>query len=71
MFIVQLLMKETDFYISKMQSMLHHYQDDDLNDLQIKKSKYVILFVVLKSEEDLSFSFSFDCIENFRTESFA
>jgi hypothetical protein len=53
-----------------MQSALHHYQDDDLNDLQIKKNKYVILSVVLNSEEDLSFLFSFDCIENFYVESF-
>jgi len=63
-------MKETNFYISKMQSMLHYYQNDDLNDLQIKKSKYVILSVILRSKEDLSFSFLFDHIENSHAESF-
>ncbi len=42
----------------------------DLNDLRMKKSKYVILSVALKSEEDLSFSFSFDRIEILRVESF-
>jgi len=56
-------MKETDFCMSKMKSMLHHYQFYDLNDLQIKKSKYVILSVASKSEEDLFFSFSSDHIE--------
>jgi len=63
-------MKETDFRMSKMKSTLHHYQFYDLNDLQMKKSKYVILSVALKSEEDLSFSFSSDHIEILRIESF-
>jgi len=36
----------------------------------MKKSKYVILSVALKSEEDLSFSFSSDHIETLRVESF-
>jgi len=71
MLIIQLLIKETEFCISKMKSMLHHYQDDDLNSLRMKKSKHVILSVVSRSEEDLSFSFSFDRIENSRAESFA
>jgi len=70
MFIIKLLTKETDFYMSKMKSALHHYQFYDLNDLQMKKSKYVILSVTSRSEEDLSFSFSFDCIEILRVESF-
>jgi len=70
MFIIELLTKETDFYMSKMKSTLHHYQFYDLNDLQMKKSKYVILSVALKSEEDLSFSFSSDHIEILRVESF-
>jgi len=63
-------MKETDFRMSKMKSMLHHYQFYDLNDLRMKKSKYVILSVASKSEEDLSFSFSSDHIEILRVESF-
>ncbi len=70
MFIIKLLTKETDFYMSKMKSTLHHYQFYDLNDLQMKKSKYVILSVASRSEEDLSFSFSFDCIEILCVESF-
>jgi hypothetical protein len=70
MFIIELLTKETDFYMSKMKSTLHHYQFYDLNDLQMKKSKYVILSVALKSKEDLSFSFSSDHIEILRVESF-
>ena len=70
MFIIKLLTKETDFYMSKMKSALYHYQFYDLNDLQMKKSKYVILSVTSRSEEDLSFSFSFDCIEILRVESF-
>ncbi len=36
----------------------------------MKKSKYVILSVALKSEENLSFSFSSDCIEILHVESF-
>jgi hypothetical protein len=64
-------MKETEFHISKMKSILHHYQDNDLNSLQIKKSKHVILFVVSRSKEDLSFSFLSDDIEYFCTELFA
>ncbi len=63
-------MKETDFHMSKMKSALHHYQFYDLNDLWMKKSKYVILSVALRSKEDLSFSFSFDCIEILHVESF-
>jgi len=64
-------MKETDFHMSKMKSMLHHYQFYNLNDLQIKKSKYVILSVASRSEEDLSFSFLSDRIEILRVESFS
>jgi hypothetical protein len=71
MLITQLFMKETEFCISKMKSALHHYQDNDLNNLQIEKSKHVILSVVLRNEEDLSFLFLFDDIEYFCTESFA
>ncbi len=63
-------MKETNFCMSKMKSMLHHYQFYNLNDLQMKKSKYVILFVALKSKENLSFSFSSDHIETFHVELF-
>jgi len=50
--------------------MLHYYQDNDLNNLQIKKSKYIILSVILKSKKDLFFSFSFNCIENFHVKLF-
>jgi len=64
-------MKETDFHMSKMKSTLYHYQFYDLNDLRMKKSKYVILSVALKSEENLSFSFSSDCIEILCVESFS
>ena len=70
MFIIELFMKKTDFHISKMKSTLHHYQFYDLNDLWMKKSKYVILSVALKSEEDLFSSFSSDCIETLYVESF-
>ena len=70
MFIIELLTKETDFHMSKMKSALHHYQFYDLNDLQMKKSKYVILSVALRSEKDLSFSFSSDRIEILHIESF-
>jgi len=70
MFIIKLLMKEIDFCISKIKSMLHHYQFYDLNDLQMKKSKYVILFITSRSEKDLSFSFSSDCIKILHVESF-
>jgi len=54
-----------------MKSTLHHYQFYDLNDLQMKKSKYVILFVASRSKEDLSFSFLSDCIEILHVESFS
>ncbi len=64
-------MKETDFCMSKMKLMLHHYQFYDLNDLQMKKSKYIILFVALKSKEDLSFSFSSDHIETLHIKLFS
>ncbi len=70
MFIIKLLIKEIDFHMSKMKLTLHHYQFYDLNDLWMKKSKYIILFVALKSEEDLSFSFSFNHIKTFHIESF-
>jgi len=70
MFIIKLLTKEIDFCMSKIKSMLHHYQFYDLNDLQIKKSKYVILSVASKSKKNLSFSFSFNCIEILHIESF-
>ena len=63
-------MKETDFCMSKMKSTLHHYQFYDLNDLWMKKSKYVILSVTSRSKEDLSFSFSSDCIKTLHVESF-
>jgi len=63
-------MKEIDFCMSKMKSMLHHYQFYDLNNLQIKKSKYVILSVALRSKEDLSFLFSFNHIKTFYIELF-
>ncbi len=63
-------MKEIDFRMSKIKSALHHYQFYDLNNLWMKKSKYVILFVASKSEEDLSFSFLSDHIEILRVESF-
>ncbi len=36
----------------------------------MKKSKYVILFIASRSEENLSFSFSSDCIEILRIKSF-
>jgi len=36
----------------------------------MKKSKYVILSVASRSEENLSFSFSSDCIETLHVESF-
>jgi len=71
MFIIKLLTRETDFHMSKMKSTLHHYQFYDLNDLQMKKSKYVILFVASRSKEDLSFSFLSDCIEILHVESFS
>ncbi len=70
MFIIELLTKETDFRMSKMKSMLYHYQFYDLNDLRMKKSKYVILSVASRSEEDLFSSFSSDCIETLHVESF-
>jgi hypothetical protein len=70
MFIIELLTKETDFRMSKMKSMLHHYQFYDLNDLRMKKSKYVILSVASRSKKDLSFSFSSDRIETLCVESF-
>jgi len=70
MFIIELLTKEIDFHMSKMKSTLHHYQFYDLNDLQMKKSKYVILSVASRSKEDLFSSFSSDCIEILRVESF-
>ncbi len=58
MFIIKLLIKEIDFCMSKIKLTLHHYQFYDSNDLWMKKSKYVILSVTSKSEEDLSFSLS-------------
>jgi len=51
MFIIELLTKEIDFHMSKMKSALHHYQFYDLNDLRMKKSKYVILSVALKAKK--------------------
>ena len=70
MFIIELLTEETDFHMSKIKSALHHYQFYNLNNLQMKKSKYVILSVASRSEEDLSFSFSSDHIEILHVESF-